>query len=451
MSRKLKKSTRGLFGRFFVRPYEPVQVHGSVHNLARVGGVSILSLPREYAPCDLVVPTRFAATGQFLVDAGTSSIPLKMIEYQPGTTVVVTNVLKKGAGCDVPGLFRIPGQTRTIQALKEHFMSHMYLDDFVSTRESDIEVTIRLACLPSQSALPYNIHDVASTFKYFLGELDGGILGSVEVFESLRKALIPSIKPTYSDLEFRCRGLDEEEQDDFVNAHWVARILCSIECTQRRNLILAVFGILALLKQDPQDSVMGSPLRPTFPLTFTDTLQELQQNLAPINPNASNERMSSKSISLIFAPLLLANLTEHIRIEPILTQSPAMFRRKSIPKSVSMMHLKRFSGNASPLRSKNTSPSKHGHISSPIPYKGETLVDRMKRMGSKREVQQGRELGEGVERNRIAAKMIEICIRNWGYVVDCLREGGFGRENTGMIVGKQSTTASQFSGAGTVG
>jgi hypothetical protein len=430
MSRKLKKGTRGLFGRFFVRPYEPVQVHGSVHNLARVGGVSILSIPHEYAPCDLVVPTRFAATGQFLVDAGTSSIPFEANEFKPKMNAAVTKVLKKAIGSDIPGLFRIPGQTRTIQSLKEHFLGHMYLDDFASPRAEDIEVTIRLGCLPSQSALPYNIHDVASTFKCFLGELEGGILGSIEVFESMRKALIPSVKPDRSSLEWACRGIDEEAENDLVNAHWLARIIYSIECAQRRNLILAVFGVLALLKQDPKDSVMGSPQRSTFPLTFTDALQELQLDFPPIIPNATNERMSSKAISLVFAPLLLANLTDQIRIEPLhRISSPAIFRRRSMPRSASTMDFKRFSGNANPSPSKfgrNMSPSKHTHISTPISIKGETFTERLRRAGGKRDIQQGKELGEGMERNRIAAKMIEICLRNWEDIVDCLREGGFG-------------------------
>jgi hypothetical protein len=425
MSRKLKKSTRRLFARFFVQPYEPVQTHGSVHNLARVGGVSILSIPREYAPCDLVVPTRFAATGQFLIDAGTSSIPFETIKYHSGTNVIVTKVLKNGSGSEISGLFRIPGQTKMIQALKEHFMSHMCLDDFTSPMADDIEVTVRLACLPSQSALPYNIHDVASTFKFFLGELDGGILGSVEVFESLRKTLIPSVEPGRPSLEWACRGIDEEEEDDIVNARWVARVLCSIECAQRRNLILAVFGILALLKQDPKDSVMGSPQRSKFPLTFTDALQELQHDFAPTN--ATNERMSSKAISLVFAPLLLANLTDQIRIETHhTTSSLAIFRRRSISRSVTTMHLKRFSSNSkhSPIKS----PSKNNHISTPIPINGENFVDRMRMVGTNRDLQQARELGEGVERNRIAAKMVEICVRNWEDVVDCLREDGFGVE-----------------------
>lgn len=299
----------------------------------------------------------------------------------------------------------------------------------MTEREGDIEVTVRLACLPSQSVVAYNIHDVASTFKFFLGELDGGILGSVEVFESLRKALITSRRKTEREsLEWACRGIGDEEEEEVVNPHWVARVLCGIECTQRRNLILAVFGILVMLKQDPVDSVMGSPTRRRFPLTFSDALQELSLNSQP----ATNERMSSKAISLVFAPLLLANLTEQIGIETRqhhhTTSSPAIFRRRSVPRSISMMHLKHFSGNST--QSPEKTPSKRYHISTPVVIKGETFAGKLRRAGGK-SMQQGKELGDGVERNRIAAKMIEICIRNWEDVVECLREGGFAVEGFG--------------------
>lgn len=306
---------------------------------------------------------------------------------------------------------------------------------------------MRLAALPSQSVVAYNIHDVASTFKFFLGELDGGILGSVDVFESLRKVLLPNTgtgggkEKERTSLEWACRGIDDEneEEDDGIEARWVARVLCGIECAQRRNLILAVFGILAMLKQDPVDSVMGSPSRSPFPLTFSDALQEL-------SATTPNERMSSKALSLVFAPLLLGNLTDQIHIEEKrhhhTISSPAIFRRRSIPRTASALHLKRFSGNAaqpSPSKSVypytsgsgyNKSPSKRNHISAPIQMisgkENTPFSEKLRRCGGKAG-HQGRELGDGVERNRIAAKMIEILIRNWEVVVDCLREGGFGR------------------------
>lgn len=355
-------------------------------------------------------------------------------------------------------MFRIPGQTRTITALKDHFLGHLYLDSFTTPRQQDIEVTVRLAALPSQSVVAYNIHDVASTFKFFLGELDGGILGSVDVFESLRKVLLPNTgnsggkEKERTSLEWACRGIDDEneEEDDDIEARWVARVLCGIECAQRRNLILAVFGILAMLKQDPVDSVMGSPSRSPFPLTFSDALQEL-------SATASNERMSSKALSLVFAPLLLGNLTDQIHIEEKrhhhTISSPAIFRRRSIPRTASALHLKRFSGNStqpSPSKSLypstsgsgyNKSPSERNHISAPIQISGKEntpfseklnmpFSEKLKRVGGKAG-HQGRELGDGVERNRIAAKMIEILVRNWEDVVECLREGGFGGEGVG--------------------
>ncbi|QDS76018.1 hypothetical protein FKW77_004934 [Venturia effusa] len=405
MSHKLKKGTRGLFSRLFVKPYEPVQTHGSVHNLARVGGVSVLCLPMEFAACDLVIPTRFAACGQFLIDFG----------------------------IHVPGLFRIPGQTRTVTALKDHFLGHLYLDAFTTPHQQDIEVTVRLAALPSQSVVAYNIHDVASTFKFFLGELDGGILGSVDVFESLRKVLLPKTttaggkEKEKTSLEWACRGIDEQEkqEDDGIEARWVARVLCGIECAQRRNLILAVFGILAMLKQDPIDSVMASPSRSAFPTTFSDSLRELSEDFQPA---IGNERMSSKALSLVFAPLLLGNLTDQIHIEEKkhhhTLSSPALFRRRSIPRTASAFHFKRFSNNSSQSSPQN-SPSKRNHISAPIQASAKEsspFVERLKRVGAK--TGQGVELGLGVERNKTAAKMIELCVRNWEDVVECLRDGG---------------------------
>lgn len=347
-------------------------------------------------------------------------------------------------GAQVPGLFRIPGQTRTITALKDHFLGHLYLDSYTTPHQQDIEVTVRLAALPSQSVVAYNIHDVASTFKFFLGELDGGILGSVDVFENLRKVLLPNTSAgegkgkERASMEWACRGIDDEneEEDNGIEARWVARVLCGIECAQRRNLILAVFGILAMLKQDPVDSVMGSPSRSTaFPLTFSGAMQELS---AEFPPSASNERMSSKALSLVFAPLLLGNLTDKIHIEEkkhqhTLSSPAAIFRRRSLPRTASALHLKRFSGNStqpSPQKSMggyNKSPSKRNHISAPIQLSGKEntpFSEKFRRSGGKSG--QGRELGDGVERNRIAARMIEICVRNWEEVVECLRDGGFG-------------------------
>lgn len=458
MSRKLRKGTRGLFSRLFVKPYEPIQTHGSVHNLARVGGVSVLCLPMEFAACDLVIPTRFAACGQFLVDFGEFahslfSVGRRCWKESGGWDEMRVN---KSTGTQVPGLFRIPGQTRTITALKDHFLGHLYLDSFTTPHQQDIEVTVRLAALPSQSVVAYNIHDVASTFKFFLGELDGGLLGSVDVFESLRKVLFPSPKTSTgggkergrTSLEWACRGIDtevKEEVDDGIEARWVARVLCGIECAQRRNLILAVFGILAMLKQDPVDSVMGSPSRERgFPLTFSDAFQELSSEFPP-TATTTNERMNSKALSLVFAPLLLGNLTDQIHIEEKkhhhTLSSPAIFRRRSIPRAASAMHLKRISGNSaqaqhSPSKSVhvsssalgyNKSPSKRNHISAPILLSGKEntpFSEKLRRVGGGK-ASQGKELDDGVERNRIAAKMIEILVRNWEEVVECLREGGF--------------------------
>jgi hypothetical protein len=85
MPRKWRTGTRAVLARLFAKPYEPVQVHGDVHDLARVGGVSMFSLPREFAPGDgdLLIPTRFAAMADYLVTNG---------EYNVYDVVVEENV-----------------------------------------------------------------------------------------------------------------------------------------------------------------------------------------------------------------------------------------------------------------------------------------------------------------------------------------------------------------------
>jgi hypothetical protein len=72
MSRKERSGTRAFFTRLFVKPYESVETYGSVHDLARIGGVSMLVLPKKVSPDDigLAVPTRFAVTADHLAEYG---------------------------------------------------------------------------------------------------------------------------------------------------------------------------------------------------------------------------------------------------------------------------------------------------------------------------------------------------------------------------------------------
>jgi hypothetical protein len=217
----------------------------------------MLTLPKEYAPRDLVIPTRFAATAQFLVDAG-MIVTDDDSAFAEGWYNTPARTGGKNAAVNVPGLFRIPGSKITTDRLRAFFEWQIYdgggtLEDFHRTSH-EIEYTVRLAALPNQSVIPYQIHDVASCFKSFLADLDGGLLGSINVFEGLRKVVLPQRlrKSTDSaDLEWKCVGVAEGEEDEEpIDPRHIARILCGIKCAAKRYLILAVFGLLAYFMAD---------------------------------------------------------------------------------------------------------------------------------------------------------------------------------------------------------
>jgi hypothetical protein len=109
-------------------------------------------------------------------------------------------------------------------------------------KEPATETTVVAANLPEN--VPYDVYDIADTFKSFIQDLPGGILGEVELFDSLRKNL-PNLQLTNSDLslDFGCMGLQ-----DSTNPKWIAQILRSVSDKERLNFILVVFGVMASVR-----------------------------------------------------------------------------------------------------------------------------------------------------------------------------------------------------------
>lgn len=327
MPTRLKQLTRTIRSKFRPVEHVPSIVHNNVHDLSRVGGVSVLSLPNEYTPCDLVVPTRFAATAQFLVDAALTEARQEQREKASYKALraerrehreSMGNLYdgyeseeseEKVVGkINMPGLFRIPGSKVTTERLRNYFERQLYdgggtVED-VRRRSTEIEYTVRLPLLPNSNVIPYQLHDVASCFKSFLADLNGGILGSLDIFNGLRKVVLPQKlrKSTdSSDLEWKCRGAEVHEP---VNPDHVARILCSIECAASRNLIMAVFGLLAYF-------MMDDSREPMHPSTYTKRtihavpgLDELRDNCLPASRD--DGRMTAEALGRIFAPLMLS-------------------------------------------------------------------------------------------------------------------------------------------------
>ncbi|KAI9840754.1 MAG: hypothetical protein M1837_001328 [Sclerophora amabilis] len=218
-------------------------------DVARLSGLSVLVLPPEYAPCNLTVPTCLSATATYLTQHGPST----------------------------PGLFRIPGSQAMINTLYDYY-GHQYLD---AEKEKDlIQQTIGSGMLPQQ--IPYSVHDVASVFKKLLSGVPGGILGSLELFKTLRD--INSHLLTDSDCISKSR----------VRTRLIALAIASSDLEIRVSLICAVFGLVSMIGQQ------GEPFK---------------NDVGPDMPPSSPDMMSYQALSVVFGPLLLGNRTEQILME----------------------------------------------------------------------------------------------------------------------------------------
>lgn len=201
--------------------------------------------------------------------------------------------------------------------------------------------------LPSE--ITCSIHDVASAFKKFLWDLPGGILGSVSLFKALK------------DLE--CVPwhvlLNNEVTSGQLKIRMVALAVLSLKSGRRIAVISAVFGLLSWLKQDTEDEPQQSPF---------------------ISRSQVAGVMSSKALSVVFAPVLLGNLTEKIEIRPS-PCSKGHSRGTDMPRR-SLMHAFK-----TPKHVKCNSQEK-----SP-------------------------EMNAGIERSNAAAAVVELLLKNWEAIV----------------------------------
>ena len=184
------------------------------------------------------------------------------------------------AGRDTPGLFRIPGQKTVVQGLYEHYVAQF---DFAEKKMGRVWVTVGSPAVPIH--ISCSIHDVASSFKRFLWDIPGGILGSISLFKALREIeqmKVPEDQP-WGDC-YRSK------------ARLSALAISSLRSTRRIAIVTAVFGLLALLQNDES------------PQSISDDITPSEQK--------PPELMSSKALAVVFAPTLLGGLTEMIEIRP---------------------------------------------------------------------------------------------------------------------------------------
>ncbi|SPO06896.1 uncharacterized protein DNG_09590 [Cephalotrichum gorgonifer] len=204
----------------------------------RICGKSLMYLPPEYAPAPLVVPTSIRATAHYLIQNAANA----------------------------SGVFRVPGSVRMVNALYDHY----YFTD--KDGSAGISRTVRSVSLPTH--MTFSIHDVASTFKRFLSILPGGILGSLEVFD----AFVAIHSQVRSNPQYR----------HATKARLIALAVGTVQSHLNRELICAVFGLLAFLVSAAEASAVDS--------------NESGGDTAPPN------KMSYEGFGIVFGPLLVGDL-----------------------------------------------------------------------------------------------------------------------------------------------
>lgn len=175
-------------------------------------------------------------------------------------------------GCKTPGIFRVPGQLNTINALYD-FYAHRYAN---ASDPDLVQQTVGSGLLPTH--IPHNPHDVASLFKKIVSGLPGGLLGSLSLFAALRSIA--------QDLHWDSK-LSELEFTD-LKARLIALAISSVTSSFRVSLICAVLGVAALVGHEAEQDIARS--------------RENDKSLPA-------DLMNYQSLGVVLGPLLLGELT----------------------------------------------------------------------------------------------------------------------------------------------
>lgn len=186
-------------------------------------------------------------------------------------------------GRNMPGIFRISGQLSTVNKLYDYYAQQIEAADKGPTA---IRQTVHAALVPSH--ISHNAHDVAAVFKKFLNALPGGILGSLSLFtalESIHKQLYANPDAT-------------ESHRREARARLIALAISSVTSQYRVSLICAVLGLVAVIGHETQAAL-------------TSNGANFDSDSAP-----TAELMSYKGLGLVFAPLVIGDLTDEIELQP---------------------------------------------------------------------------------------------------------------------------------------
>lgn len=199
----------------------------------------------------------------------------------------------------MPGIFRISGQLSTVNKLYDHYAQPIDAANKEPKEPTAIPHTVTSALVPSH--ISHNVHDVAAVFKKFLNAVPGGILGSLSLFNALESI----------HKEFYANPDTTESHRREARARLIALAISSVTSQHRVSLICAVLGLAAVIGHETQialDSNIDSDLTPT------------------------TELMNYKGLGLVFAPLVIGDLTDGIELPSGGERAGALDLPNSLPK-----------------------------------------------------------------------------------------------------------------------
>ncbi|KAL9100182.1 MAG: hypothetical protein Q9163_004417 [Psora crenata] len=247
----------------------------TLEETCRLGGLGVLILPTEYAMDKLTLPTCISAAATYLLKYG-------MLVSSVQSRLLINSL----AGVNAPGLFRVSGQTATVNALYDHFAHQFYQ----AGSPSKVQETVKPGLLPAD--IEFSVSDVASLFKKVLNAFPGGLLGSLELFEAIRAVLL-KLEPDPDLSEAEMTGL---------KAKLIALAILSVTSSHRVFLIQGVLGLVAHFAYEAENAHE----------TLND---ECNASDGPQRRKPSSELMGYQSLGVCLGPLLVGDLIDRVLVE----------------------------------------------------------------------------------------------------------------------------------------
>ena len=196
------------------------------------------------------------------------------------------------------------GQTATVNALYEHFAHQFYH----AGSPSKVQETVKPGLLPTD--IEFTVSDVASLFKKIINGLEGGLLGSLELFEAIRASL------------FRLRPNPGSSATEMTHlrAKLIALAILSVTSAHRACLIQGALGLFAYFAHEAENARVTQD----NDSSATDGSQKIRP---------SSELMGYQSLGVCLGPLLLGDLIGRVLVNGEVADSESRASTESTRKA----------------------------------------------------------------------------------------------------------------------